>query len=81
MLIEEVKKRIQSYAEEIHWVPLKDDLDKRARELIEAKKNEAKTAIAAIKAPQKSLLDFCYMMSKEDNLSDCQLKRGDQVYK
>lgn len=81
MNIDEINKRFLSYAVEIHFIPEEAEIKKNAIKEFDKAKLDSVTAISEIKDRQQSLLDFCYLTSKEDNLSDIQIQRNSHIYK
>ncbi len=81
MNIDEINKRFLSYAVEIHFIPEEAEIKKNQIKEFEKAKLDSVTAISEIKDRQQSLLDFCYLTSKEDNLSDIQIQRNAHIYK
>lgn len=74
---EELLKRFCSYADEIHWLPNKADIEKQAATDFAKIMTDTAQAFKEIKQPQKTLLDFYYGSSTVDNLSDVSVVRGD----
>ena len=81
MDLAEIQKRFVAYGVETHVFPDEADIKANAKKDFEKARLDTNTAVSEIKDPQKSLLDFCYLTSKEDNLSDIQIQKDSQIYK
>ena len=83
--IDALKTRLKSYANEIHFIATPTEAEakklKEAKDLFDAELKNAKKAIQEIKDPQKSLMDFYFLKSTEDNLSDITLVKNSTNYR